>query len=129
MGALTVSSAPKTPEGLDRAGAELWDAIVGDVAVGWTLDARDLALLEAAARAADHAAELETAVDRDGLMIAGSKGQQRLHPAVAEARAQRQLMTTLIARVEIAPEGQAGLSDRQRDQLSRARQKRGRANG
>jgi P27 family predicted phage terminase small subunit len=119
-----VSATLKAPKGLGTAGRALWRRIVGDVAGGWELDARDLALLEAACRAQDRATELDAAVEHDGLMVAGSKGQEVLHPAVAEARLQRQLAAGLLAKVEMAEPTRRRLSDAQRNQLQAARQSR-----
>ena len=113
----------KAPKGLGTAGRRLWRDVLADVADGWELDARDVALLEAACRAADRAAALDEAVESDGLMVPGSQGQRVLHPAVAEARLQRQLVATLLAKVELAPPGKRR-ADAQRDQLQAARQAR-----
>ena len=114
----------KAPKGLGTAGRRLWRDVLADVAEGWQLDARDLALLEAACRAADRAVALDEAIENDGLMVAGSQGQRVLHPAVGEARLQRQLVAVLLGKVELAPPGKARLSDARRDQLQAARQAR-----
>ena len=121
-----MSSAAGQPEGLEEAGAALWQSVLADVADGWQLDARDLALLEAACRAADRASQLDSEVERTGLMVAGSKGQPTLHPGVGEARQQRHLAATLLGKVEMSPPGErtGHLSARQRDQLNDARRRR-----
>lgn len=126
-----MSGAVREPKGLGEAGRELWRSVLADVAEGWRLDARDLALLEAACRAADRVQVLEDAVDADGLMVSGSTGQEVLHPAVSEARMQRQLMTALLAKVELAPPQQrtGHLSAKQRNQLADARRRRWPAEG
>jgi P27 family predicted phage terminase small subunit len=117
-----VRASPKPPRGLGAPGRALWRRIVADVEEGWRLDERDLALLSAAASAADRVSELEALVERDGLMIRGSKGQDRLHPAVSEARMQRALVSAMLVKVDLkAPDPRTGaLSGRQRDHLRRA---------
>lgn len=119
-----MSAIPKPPKGLGTAGAALWRGVFADVAEGWRLDARDLAQLEAAAHAADRVVELEAAIDKDGLMVAGSQGQPVLHPAVSEARMTRQLVASLVGKIELAPPKSPGRSARQDDQLRNARAKR-----
>jgi hypothetical protein len=44
---------PPTPKGLSTAGKALWKSILGDLEDDWVLDARELYLLERAARCAD----------------------------------------------------------------------------
>jgi hypothetical protein len=60
----------------------------------------ELAHLEAACRLQDRVGELDERVAEDGLMMPGSKGQDVLHPAVAEARAARAEIARLLARIE-----------------------------
>jgi len=97
-------SAPKPPAGLLKAGgAGLWEAVLADVHPEWELDAKALHTLELAARAADRAAEMDDLIARDGLMVPGSVGQERLHPAVAEQRMQRQLSAILVSKIALAP--------------------------
>jgi hypothetical protein len=117
-----VTAAQKPPAGLLKAGIGLWKAVVRDVDEAWELDARDLHVLELAARAADRAAELGDLIDRDGLMIAGSTGQDRLHPAVVEQRMQRQLSAVLVAKVQLEPPAvrTGHLSGRQRADIRRS---------
>src|SRR4051794_16247667 len=117
-----MSPGPRMPKGFGKAGQALWRGVLADVADGWRLDAKDVVLLEAACRAADRADVLEATVAEDGLMISGSTGQAVLHPAVSEARMQRQLVASLIAKVEIAPPQQrtGHLSAKQRNQLADA---------
>jgi phage terminase small subunit len=63
-----------------------------------------LALLDVAADTAHMIDQLEALVASDGLVAAGSTGQVRVHPAVAELRAQRQAYARLLAEL--------GLDDR-----------------
>lgn len=92
---------PGPPPDLQAPGKALWKAIVGDLADGWELDARELHLLHRAARCADEVAELEAAVDRDGATVAGSRGQVTVHPAIAEARQLRLTELRLLRDLEL----------------------------
>jgi hypothetical protein len=117
-----VSAVQKPPAGLQKTGISLWKAVLADVHEDWELDSKDFHALEQAARAADRAQELEELIDRDGLMIAGSTGQDRLHPAISEQRMLRQLSALLVSRIALeAPEPQTGhLSSRRRTDIRRA---------
>lgn len=57
--------------------------------------------MEAAARQADDVAHLEALVATDGMMVAGSVGQRRLHPAVTEARNGRIALAKLLATLRL----------------------------
>ena len=116
-----VKASLKPPSGLGPAGRSLWRRVVADVPADVELDARDLIFLEQAGRASDRVSELEELIARDGLMIAGSKGQDRLHPAVAEARMQRQLVAVLLSKIELDVPGvkTGSLNVRQRADLRR----------
>ena len=94
----------KAPEGLAAAGRRLWRAITGDLADGLELDARELAVLDAACRQADVVASLERAVKRDGLMIRGASKQRRLNAAVAEIRQGRLAVGRLLGQLDLAGE-------------------------
>lgn len=76
---------PKTPAGLGTAGKAIWRSLTGtfDFEVG------ELLIVETCARQADDLAALEAIVEESGLMVAGSAGQPRLNPAVAECRQAR----------------------------------------
>lgn len=73
---------PKTPAGLGAAGKALWRRLTGT----FDFESGELVILETAARQADALAALEAVVAESGLMVAGSAGQPRLNPAVAECR-------------------------------------------
>ena len=64
---------------------------------------RDIAMLLAACQSADRAAELDELVASEGMTVKGSRGQSILHPAVGEARLQRQQSAMLLSKVELAP--------------------------
>jgi hypothetical protein len=95
----------RAPAGLGKAGRRLWRS----VSDGLVLRADELAVLEAAARTADQVATLEAAVAASPPMIPGSRGQSILHPAIAELRLQRQLLSSLLGRLDV-PEEEAGFA-------------------
>jgi hypothetical protein len=119
---------PDPPAGVGAAGLRLWADVCGGVADDWELDAKDLALLEIAARTADTVAELEAQVAQDGTIVKGSQGQDRLHQAVPALTAARALQARVVAQIElVAPAPKTGhLSGRQRDKV-RLAQMRGAA--
>jgi hypothetical protein len=71
---------------IGQAGQDLIAKITAGLPDGVELDEREEAILEQAARQADRQATLEDLVAAEGVMTAGSKGQDRLHPALAELR-------------------------------------------
>lgn len=85
-------------------GQRLWESIVGDLAEGWELDARELHLLERACRCADDLAALEAAIDADGPTTTGSRGQTVVHPALGEARHLRLVQLRLLAALDLHPD-------------------------
>jgi P27 family predicted phage terminase small subunit len=89
------------PTGLRKAGKKLWKAILADIGVGWRLDARELHLLERACRVEDELRDLEAAIDRDGPMAEGSRGQPTVHPALTEARQLRLVQQRLLGGIEL----------------------------
>lgn len=98
--------APKTtkkpaPDGLKKAGKRLWKRIIDDLGDGWALDERELALLEQAARCEDDMAALNSAVDRDGAVVRGSRGQPVAHPALSEVRQLRLVQLRLLSALEL----------------------------
>lgn len=98
---------PAAPKGLKRAGKSLWRSILGDLGAGWELDARERYLLERACRCADELDQLEVAVDAEGPITTGSRGQSVVHPALAEARQLRLVQLRLLSAIEMAdPQGQ-----------------------
>jgi P27 family predicted phage terminase small subunit len=89
------------PKALGTAGKRLWKAIVDDIEPGWRLDARELHLLERACRVEDEVRALEAAIDRDGPMAEGSRGQATVHPAISEARQLRLVQARLLGGIEL----------------------------
>lgn len=89
---------PRTPAGLDAAGKRLWSAICAD----FELAEHELAQLAEACFIRDRIVELRDLVTRDGTMIASSQG-MRLHPGIAEIRAQQLTLARLLATLGVPP--------------------------
>lgn len=94
-------SIPRAPGGLRGSGKALWRSILGDLEVGWELDARELHFLARACRCADELVDLEALVDREGLTVEGSRGQTTVHPALSEARQIRLVQMRLLGQIEV----------------------------
>lgn len=97
----------RQPRGLGAAGRALWRSFTapttradGSTAV-LEFDTREAANLAQAARIADTIADLEAVLAVDGVVVLGSKGQPRLHPAVAELRAHRLALSRLLGELAI----------------------------
>jgi hypothetical protein len=93
--------AESPPEGLRGAGRDLWSAIHADLHEDFEFDARELHLLERACRCADELADLEQAVDADGVLVTGSRGQTAVHPALSEARQLRLVQLRLLGGIHL----------------------------
>ena len=68
----------------------------------------ELAMLEEACRTRDRIVQLDRQVSDDGLMLTSSQG-SRVHPGVAEARAQRLTLARLLATLGIPALGEDNL--------------------
>lgn len=90
------------PASLGPRGAALWHRVVEHV----VLDPHEGEVLERACTMADRLDALDAAIARDGLMIEGARGSQRLHPAIAEARATSLAMGRLLVALRL-PAGYA----------------------
>ncbi len=114
---------PDRPTDLGPAGVRLWDTITAD---GLILRPDESALLDQACRVADQVETLAEVVASSPVVIAGSRGQEIVHPAVAELRLQRSLLASLVAKIAV-PDGEGegdwdGLSASERARkASRAR--------
>jgi hypothetical protein len=73
---------PRAPSGLGEAGRALWRRLTSD----YEFDARELLVVEQAARQVDALALLERLLEDQGPVVVGSTGQPRLSPVLAEAR-------------------------------------------
>jgi hypothetical protein len=103
---------PVPPAGLEVTGKALWRAMLADLeAEPW-----ETAILTAACRQADQVAKLERLIAKDGLMIEGSTGQLRIHPAITEAHLGRQAVARLLAQLHLVddPEADVGRSPKSR---------------
>ena len=94
---MTPSSRPKAPDGLRKAGRHVWRHILGE----FDLDARELLVLEQAARQADAVAALEAEIDESGLVSRGSRGQPRLSGSVTELRQARLALSKLLSELAL----------------------------
>jgi hypothetical protein len=68
----------------------------------------ELAVLATACRTADIIARLEDELGDGPLMVAGSKGQEVVHPAVVELRLQRAAVASLLRQLAIPDEESSG---------------------
>lgn len=105
-------------------GETLRAALLADLPAGFELDARELELLARAGRLADEIELLEQAVDRDGATVAGSRGQVRVHPAVAEARAHRLALARLLGQLRLEPPEELTPGRRQAQKAAQTRWQR-----
>jgi hypothetical protein len=92
------------PDGLGEAGLAVWNGIHDDLGDEFELDARELVILEAAARQADTNRQLEDAIAASGLIVEGSQGQARLNAAVTELRQGRVALEKLLASLALPNE-------------------------
>lgn len=88
------------PAGLSTRGAAYWQRVVQV----FELDGAELELLHEACRTLDVLDDLAAAVAEQGVTVRGSTKQIRLHPALAEARAQRLALARLLAALELPAE-------------------------
>ncbi len=93
----------KAPRGLNAAGRRLWVS----VSTEFDMAEHEAAQLAEACFVRDRIEQLRGQVDVDGVMIPSSQG-QRLHPAIAEIRAQQLALARLLATL-----GVPGLEDEQ----------------
>ena len=98
-----MSTADRGPRGLRARGHRFWKAVTA----GYELNVDELELLTEVARCLDDCEDLAATVERDGLTVAGSSGQTRVHPAVGELRATRALVGKLLAQLGLpGPDGE-----------------------
>jgi pyruvate/2-oxoglutarate dehydrogenase complex dihydrolipoamide acyltransferase (E2) component len=90
------------PAEFGPAGQELWRQVISHGEEGLILRPDEAAVLATACRTADQITTLEATLARSpAMMIPGSKGQEILHPAIAELRLQRQLLAQLLGRLDV----------------------------
>lgn len=90
----------KRPAGLRARGRRYWDSVIGE----FDLTATELELLRETCRTLDDLDSLERAVRRDGVTVQGSTGQTRAHPALAEIRGLRVVLSRLAAQMQLPDE-------------------------
>jgi pyruvate/2-oxoglutarate dehydrogenase complex dihydrolipoamide acyltransferase (E2) component len=108
---------PEPPADLEAAGRELWRSITAT----YELRADELRLLTEACRTTDELERLRVALAEAEPVVAGSKGQVRPHPLIAEIRAHRLALRGLLASIGIEDaDAQDGDAAAQRSQAGRA---------
>ena len=114
------------PRGLRCEGAALYRRVLADVPAGMELDATERETLKRAAQLADLVADLQADLNRRGLWVIGSTGQEMLNPSVGRIMQGNNAISTMLARgVKLTPPEKTGhLSKRGRDQLRDARRQR-----
>ncbi|MDT0353734.1 hypothetical protein [Pseudonocardia charpentierae] len=85
------------PPGLGKRGRAFWDKITGEYAPS----PDEAEILTEVCRLLDQCDHLAAVVHRDGLMVEGSVGQQRLHPALPELRGCRIALGRLMAQLQL----------------------------
>ncbi len=92
------------PAGLSSDGTALWGAITAQAESDrLTLDRRESAWLELAARTADELGKIERALKNAPATTKGSQGQPVPNPLFAEARAARTQIAALLAKIDLYP--------------------------
>lgn len=91
------ASRPAAPRDLSRRGADFWRQTVKD----FELSDVELLLLRECCRLLDECETLREAVTNDGVTVAGSTGQLRVHPALGELRQHRLALGRLLAQMAL----------------------------
>lgn len=92
-----MTETPEAPAGLAVRGRRFWTTVTGS----YELDVAELELLTEASRAMDDCEALHLVIGAEGRTVAGSRGQPRAHPALAELRATRVVLGRLLAQLEL----------------------------
>jgi phage terminase small subunit len=88
------------PSHLGATGKALWTSLFRDYEIG---DGAGLALLRAAAEAADRAEGARLEIKRDGITVADRFGQRKPHPSIATERDARGQMIAALRALKLAP--------------------------
>lgn len=87
------TSKPTRPGGLKKRGAGFWNRTLAN----YVLTDSETQLLAEACRTLDNLDDLAKCLQEDGPTVKGSMGQTIVHPALGEARGQRQVLHKLLA--------------------------------
>lgn len=118
---MTEPGRPDPPQHLGKAGRKLWRQIISALEDDWQLDGRELALLARACRCADEVAQLEEAIDREGVTTTGSRKQTVIHPAIQEARQLRLTELRLLSAIELTDPRAQGITSQRARHAAEAR--------
>ena len=86
-----------TPADLGARGRKFWRTTMA----GFELSDVETELLVECARLLDECESLRNAVDKEGVTVAGSTGQPRVHPALGELRQHRLALGRLLAQLAL----------------------------
>ena len=112
-----VERKPRAPVGLGARGRAFWRHVTAD----YDLERGEAELLVEIVRTMDVIEALAAAVESDGLMVEGSRGQRRMHPALAELRGQRAALARLLGLLGLPDEsGAASIESPARTRARRA---------
>lgn len=101
-------------------GAAFWHAVTTE----FEPDEGEAAVLVEVCRTLDALDELDAAVARDGVTVAGSMGQPVVHPAVGEARQQRATLARLLRALDLDVEAPAPGASARSESASHAARER-----
>lgn len=94
---MAAQKAPAPPKGTGPSGRALWRDVLGK----YELERHEEVLLREAVRSVDQLDKLHAIVERDGLLVDGPNGAQRMHPAAVEARQLRIALARVIAALRL----------------------------
>lgn len=94
---MTTTRKPPAPPDLGVRGRAFWRTTLAN----FELSDVEMELLKECARLLDECESLRNAVDSDGVTVAGSTGQTRVHPALGELRQHRLALGRLLAQLSL----------------------------
>lgn len=92
------------PKGLGASGKAFWNQLHAELPEGFRFDGRELFHLEAACQLWDTLDALRQAIEKQGVSVKGSQGQDTVNPALSEARLTRLAMAQHLNRIELPDE-------------------------
>jgi hypothetical protein len=99
---VTTKPRKPAPSDLKARGKALWRNVVGI----YVLNPAEMALLHELCHTADELDELSVAMGEQSPVVAGSQGQPRAHPLLAEIRQHRKLAETLAIALALPVDGE-----------------------